>query len=81
MGGLAGEGLWRTVFTAVPLSMLMGVVVHFVVAGLSRVAPAGTPGEILVVGASGLAGIGVYGALALLVGMEEIHLLRRTVIG
>jgi len=79
MGGLAGEGLWRTLFTALPLSLVMGLVVHFVVMGLSRIAPAGTMGEILVVGGSGLAGLGVYGSLALLVGMKEIQLLSRTV--
>ncbi len=81
MGGLAGEGLWRTVFTSIPLSAVMGAVVHVVVVALSRIAPAGTPGEILVVGVSGLAGIAVYGSLALLVGMEEIQLLRRTISG
>jgi putative peptidoglycan lipid II flippase len=81
MGRLAGEGLWKTVFIAVPLSAVMGVAVYAVMTGLSRVAPAGTLGEILVVGVSGLAGLGVYGSLALLVGMEEIQLLRRTISG
>jgi putative peptidoglycan lipid II flippase len=77
VGGLAGEGLWKTLFTALPLSALMGVAVHFVVIGLSRIAPAGTPGELLVVGVSGLVGIVVYGSSALLIGMDEIQRLRR----
>jgi putative peptidoglycan lipid II flippase len=80
VGGLAGEGLWTTVLAAVPLSALMGLVVHLVVVGTSRIAPAGTVGELIVVGASGLAGIGVYGSLAFLVGMEEIRLLLHTLI-
>ncbi len=81
MGGLAGEGLWRTLFTALPLSAVMGLAVHLVVIGVSRIAPAGTMGEILIVGASGLVGIGVYGSLALLIDMEEVQLLRRIVLG
>ncbi len=81
MGGLAGEGLWKTLFTAVPLSAVMGLAVWLVVMGLSRIAPVSTMGELLVVGGSGLVGVGVYGSLALLVGMEEIQLLRRTVAG
>ncbi len=80
-GGLAGQGLWRAVVTAVPLSLIMGAAVYIGVAGLSRFAPAGTVGEILIVGGSGLLGIGVYGVLALLVGMDEIQLLRRTISG
>lgn len=79
MGGLAGEGLGKTVFTAVALSAIMGVTVHFIVEGMSRVAPGGTAGEILVVGTAGLVGLGVYGLLGLLVGMDEIRLLRRTI--
>jgi putative peptidoglycan lipid II flippase len=80
-GGLAGEGLWKTLFTALPLSAAMGVVVHFVVMALSRIAPGGTMGEILVVGGSGLVGVGVYSSLAFLVGMSEVQLLRRSLMG
>jgi len=78
MGGLAGQGLWRTVFTAVPLSLIMGGAVHVLVVGLSGIVPPGTMGEIVVVGVSGAVGLGVYGGLALLVGMKEIDLLRRS---
>lgn len=81
VGGLGGEGLWKTVFTAVPLSVLMGAVVHLAVSGVSRVAPSNTVGELLLVGVPGLAGLGVYGLLASLVGMDEVRLLRRAIIG
>jgi len=64
---------------AVPLSAVMGAAVHGVVMGVSRFAPGGTVGEIIIVGAAGVVGVSVYGSLALLLGMEEIHLLRRTV--
>lgn len=79
MGHLAGEGMWKTVFTAVPLSALMGAMVYLAVIGLSRVAPAGTMGELLVVGVSGLVGGCVYAGLALLVDMDEVHLVRRSI--
>jgi len=78
MGGLIGQELWRTVLTAVPLSLLMGGVVRLLVVGLSRIVPAGTWGEIVVVGVSGTVGLAVYGSLALLVGMKEIDVLRRS---
>ena len=78
MGGLVGEGLWRTLLTAVPLSLVMGGVVRLLVVGLSRVAPSGTGGEIAIVGVSGVVGLAVYGGLALLIGMEEINLRRRS---
>lgn len=81
MGGLMGDGLWKTVLTAVPLSVVMGVAVHFVVVGLSRFVPAGTVGEFVIVGVSGLVGVGIYGSLSLLVGADEIQLLRRVVTG
>lgn len=81
MGGLAGEGLWKTLFTTIPISAVMAVTVHFVVSRVSQLAPAGTMGEALIVSAGGLVGIAVYGGLALMVGMDEIQLLRRTITG
>ena len=81
VGRLAGEGLWKTVVTAVPLSAVMGVAVHFVVMGLSGLVPGGTIGEVVIVGVSGLVGVGVYGSLSFLVGADEIQLLRRAVTG
>jgi putative peptidoglycan lipid II flippase len=78
MGGLAGERLWRTLLKALPLSVLMGGVVHLVVVGLSGAVPSGTLGEIVTVGVSGLVGLAVYAGGALLTDMEEIALLRRS---
>ncbi len=78
VGGLAGEGLWRASLMALLLSAVMGVAVHYVVLGMSSIAPAGTLGELLIVGVSGAAGVFVYGGLALALGMEEIRLLRRS---
>lgn len=81
MGGLRGEGLWKTVLTAVPLSAAMGVIVHFVATGLSRFAPPGTMGEVLIVGTAGLAGLAVYGLSAFFVGMDEVRFLSRALLG
>ena len=77
MGGLAGQGLWRTTLTAVPLSLLMGVAVHLTMTGLAPVVPPGTVGQVLVVAVPGIIGLGVYGLLAALVRMDEIRLLTR----
>lgn len=79
MGGLGGQGLWKTVFTAVPLSLLMGVVVHLSKLGMTQVVRAGTVGQLLTVAVPGIAGLGVYGLLAALVGMDEIRLLARAI--
>jgi peptidoglycan biosynthesis protein MviN/MurJ (putative lipid II flippase) len=79
IGGLMGEGLWKTVLTSVLLSAVMGVVVHFVMVWLSRFVPGGTIGEVVVVGVSGLVGLGIYGFLSLLMGADEFQLLRRAV--
>ncbi len=79
VGRLADQGLWKTLLTAVSLSAVMGVVVRFVVLGLSRISPAGMLGEFVIVAVAGSVGVIVYGGLALLVGMEEIRLLGRTV--
>jgi hypothetical protein len=57
----------------------MGVGVHFVVLGTAQIVPPGTLGELLLVGASGLTGLGMYGLLATLVGMDEISLLSRAI--
>jgi putative peptidoglycan lipid II flippase len=80
-GGLGGHGLWKTLFTAAVLSAVMGVTVHFIKMGMSQVVPAGTMGELLLVGSAGLVGIAVYAVLALLLGMNEIRLLRRAIVG
>jgi putative peptidoglycan lipid II flippase len=78
-GGLGGRGVWRTLFTATLLSTVMGLTVHFIKMGMSQIVPMGTVGELLLVGCAGLGGIAVYAGLALLVGMDEIRLVRRAV--
>lgn len=73
-GRLSGRGLSKTVLTAVPLSLLMAVVVRFSLLGMGRLVPPGTLGELLLVAVPGLIGLGVYGVLAALLGMDEIRL-------
>jgi len=77
-GGLAGQGVWRTLLTAVLLSAVMGIVVHFIKVGMARIVPTGTWGELFQVGIAGLGGLGVYVGLALLFRMDAVQLLRRT---
>jgi putative peptidoglycan lipid II flippase len=78
-GGLRGYHLWQTLFTATVLSTVMGITVHYISIGMSRIVPTGSFGELLLVGSAGLGGLAVYAGLALLVGMDEIRLLRRAV--
>jgi hypothetical protein len=81
VGGLGGQGMWKTMVTAVALSALMGLTVHLVVLGVSEIALSGTAGEVLLVGAAGLAGLLVYGLLAFFLGMEEVRFLSRAILG
>ncbi len=74
-GGLQDRRLPKTVLTAVLLSLLMAVVVRFSLSGMQRIVPTGTFGELLLVAVPGLVGLGVYGVLATLLGMDEIRLL------
>jgi hypothetical protein len=78
IGGLGGHGIviWRLVAKATGASVAMGAVVHLVVIGLAQVVPVGSIGEILLVGGGGLVGTAVYGALAVLLRIEEVGLLR-----
>jgi putative peptidoglycan lipid II flippase len=80
-GGLSGHGVWKTVLTSALLSAAMGLTVHFIKVSVSRIAPAGTLGEMLLVGSAGLGGIVTYAILATLVRTEEIRLLRRAIMG
>jgi putative peptidoglycan lipid II flippase len=80
-GGLGGHGLWKTAFTAALLSAAMGLTVHWIKVGMSGIVPTRTVGELLLVVSAGLGGLAVYAGLALLVGMDEIQLLRRAIVG
>jgi putative peptidoglycan lipid II flippase len=79
MGGVRGHGIWRLVIKAVVASAVMGGVVYLAVDQLAGVVPAGLIGEVLLVGAGGLAGTVAYGAQAVLMRMEEVGLLARAV--
>jgi putative peptidoglycan lipid II flippase len=78
IGGLGGHGIeiWKLVAKATGASVAMGAVVHLVATGIAQVVPAGTIGEVLLVGGGGFVGAAVYGALAVLLRIEEVGLLR-----
>jgi putative peptidoglycan lipid II flippase len=78
IGGLGAHGIeiWKLVAKATGASVAMGIVVHLVVTGIAQVVPVGLGGEVLLVGAGGLVGAAVYGALAILLRIEEVGLLR-----
>jgi putative peptidoglycan lipid II flippase len=80
VGALGGQRMWKTAVTAVGLSAMMGLAVHFVVRGVSRIALAGTMGEVLLVGTAGLAGLVVYGLLAFFIRMDEVQFLSRAIL-
>lgn len=63
--------------TAIPLSAVMGLVVHYVAQAVGQLVSAGTKGEFLIVAVAGSVGLLVYGGLALVLGMDEIRLLGR----
>jgi hypothetical protein len=48
---------------------------------MTPVMPPGLLGEVALVGTAGLVGVAIYGALALLLGVEEIRLLGRALLG
>ncbi|MDY7078042.1 MAG: murein biosynthesis integral membrane protein MurJ [Chloroflexota bacterium] len=78
MGRLQGHSIWNLVAKAVVASAVMGIVVHLVVGGVAQIVPAGLVGEVLLVGSGGLVGITIYGVLAVLLRMEEVSLLGRS---
>lgn len=77
MGGLGGHGVWQLVLKATATSAIMGGAVYLAMTGLAHSVPAGLVGEMLLVGGSGLLGAAIYGALATLLRMEEMRLLRQ----
>jgi putative peptidoglycan lipid II flippase len=79
VGGLRGQGVWGLVVKAVAASVVMGGAVHVVVERAVRIVPAGLMGEVLLVGGGGLVGAVVYGALAIVLRVEEVRLFGRAV--
>ncbi|HIQ02536.1 MAG TPA: murein biosynthesis integral membrane protein MurJ [Anaerolineales bacterium] len=76
MGGLGDHGLWGLTLRATLASLVMAAVTWGAMRSLMTAAPPGLPGELLVVGGAGGAGLVVYGLLAITLRMEEVHLLR-----
>jgi len=76
LGGLGGQGVWTVSLKAVLASAVMAGGVWAVRRGLAAVAPPGLIGEMLIVGGAGGLGTVVYGGLALLLGIDEMRLLR-----
>ncbi len=81
MGGLHGHGIWGLVGKAVTASAVMGGTVYLVMEKTAQIVPAGTVGEVLLVGGSGLIGAAIYGVLAILLRMEEVRLLGQSLRG
>ena len=79
LGGLGGHGLGSLMLKATFASLAMALVARGVVRALAMVAMPRLFSEILVVGGAGGVGIAVYGLLALLLRIEEIHLIRAAV--
>ncbi len=79
LGGLGGHGLLTLTLKAVVASLFMAPATWGVMRVLTRVAPSGWPGRLIIVGGAGGVGGLVYGTLALVLNIEELHLLRAAV--
>jgi putative peptidoglycan lipid II flippase len=79
LGGLGDHGLWSCLLRTTLASLVMAVATWVLVPALTAAAPPGLWGELLIVGGGGGAGVIVYGFLALMLKLEEIHLLRAAV--
>mgnify|MGYP001044552142 CR=1 FL=1 len=79
LGGLSNHGLWPLILKAALASSVMAVVVRGTKRALEMIVLPGLLGELLVVGGAGGIGIAVYGLLALVLRVKEIHLLRAVV--
>ncbi len=75
LGSLRGNGLGSMVIKASLASAAMGGAVWLVRETITTTLPAGILGEALLVGGAGLIGIITYGALAIMLRMEEMALL------
>ncbi len=76
MGRLGDYGLWPLVLKAALASLAMAAAAGGAMRGLALASPPGKLGELLIVGGAGGVGVAVYGVLALLLRIDEIHLLR-----
>jgi len=79
LGGLGDHGLWPLTLKATLASLVMAAVTWGVMRVLAVVAPPDLLGKLLVVGGAGGVGVAVYGLLALVLRLKEIHLIRAAV--
>jgi putative peptidoglycan lipid II flippase len=79
LGRLDDRGLWSLVLRSTIASLVMAAITWGVLRVLAGLAPPGLLGELLVVGGTGGVGVALYGLLALVLGLEEIHLIRAVV--
>jgi putative peptidoglycan lipid II flippase len=78
--GLHGHGVKRALLKAVIASAAMGGATSLLMMRAGRIVPTGLAGEVLLVGGVGLVGVVIYGALAVLLRMEEVDLLGRALL-
>ncbi|MGD1992369.1 MAG: murein biosynthesis integral membrane protein MurJ [Anaerolineae bacterium] len=76
LGELGDQAIWATLLNASLASAVMGGAVWGTIRLVTGVAPAGVVGEMLVVAVAGGVGALIYIVLALILRIEEIHLLR-----
>ncbi|MEE8390927.1 MAG: murein biosynthesis integral membrane protein MurJ, partial [Anaerolineae bacterium] len=79
LGGLDHRSLWSLVLRTTLAALVMTAVAWGTMRALVAVAPPGLLGELLIVGGAGGVGLLVYGLLALLLRIEEIHLIRAVI--
>ena len=79
LGGLGDHGLWSLTLKATLASLVMAAVTWGVMHALAAVTLPGLLERLLIVGGAGGVGVAVYGLLALVLRMGEIHLLRAAV--
>ncbi|HEY74591.1 MAG TPA: murein biosynthesis integral membrane protein MurJ [Thermoflexia bacterium] len=79
LGGMEGRRMWRMLLKTAVASTGMAVGVWGVWQVLDGVAPPGLIGEAVVVGGASGVGAAIYGGLAVMLGIQEIRLLRTAV--
>ena len=79
LGRLDDRGLWSLVLKSTLASLVMAAITWGVLRVLAGLVPPGLLGELLIVGGAGGVGVALYGLLALVLGLEEIHLIRAVV--
>jgi len=78
-GGLDGRVLWSLILRATLASLVMAAVTWGTMSAAMAVTAPGLLRELLIVGVAGGVGVIVYGLLALVLGIEEVQLIRAVV--